>query len=308
MFNQVSKNRGKIILPVEDVMDRYVIITPAHNEETFIEKTLESIISQTVKPVRWFVVNDGSTDSTAEIVAKYKSKYEFIELINVTRSGDRHFGNKVHAFNQGFDRARCLRYDFIGNIDADISLEPDYFERLLAEFHNDPALGLAGGMVSSYSDGSFVSQEVSLDSVAGAVQLFRRSCFEQVGGYVPLPLGGIDAAAEIMARMKGWKVRTLPELSVFEHRRTGSTKASPLGARLREGRRLYSLGYDWWFFSMRCLYRLMDRPRIVGSGAAIVGFLLGLLRREPIVLATDVVRFLRTEQREKLLRKFRLLH
>ncbi len=289
-------------------MNKYVIITPAHNEEAFIGKTVESIINQALKPVAWIVVNDGSTDSTAELVESYKARHSFIKLINVARSGDRHFGNKVHAFNQGLELARYFEYDFIGNLDADISFECDYFQRLLAEFQKDPALGLAGGVVASHIDGEFVRQNVSLDSVAGAVQLFRRSCFEEVGGYVALPLGGIDAAAEIMARMKGWKVRTVPGLSVYEHRRTGSATARPLGARVREGRRLYSLGYNWWFFVLRCIYRSMERPPIIGSGAAIVGFLLGMLRREPSALAPEAVRFLRTEQREKFLRTLGLLH
>lgn len=289
-------------------MGRYIVVTPAHNEALLIEKTIESMVVQTVKPVAWIIVNDGSTDSTAELVAKYKARHSFIQLINVTRSGDRNFSNKVHAFNQGLAFAKHFSYDFIGNLDADISFAPDYFQQLLTEFQQDSTLGLAGGMVASYIDGEFVGQDVSLDSVAGAVQLFRRSCFEQVGGYVALPLGGIDAAAEIMARMKGWTVRTVPELSVHEHRRTGSATARPLGARVREGRRLYSLGYTWWFFCFRCIYRSLDRPRIIGSGAAIVGFLLGMLRREPLVLTSEVVRFLRAEQREKLLRKLQLLH
>lgn len=284
-------------------MGKYVIITPAHNEETLIQNTIRSVTSQTVKPIRWFVVNDGSTDSTTEIVNKHKSQHDFIELINVERSGERHFGNKVHAFNLGLARAKHLEYEYIGNLDADISLESDYFEKIMSEFWRDQLLGLAGGMVSSYIDGNFVRQDVSLDSVAGAVQLFRRVCFEQIGGYVPLPLGGIDAAAEIMVRMKGWRVRTFPQLHVLEHRRTGSAKASPLGSRIREGRRLYALGYDLLFFSLRCLYRSMEQPRIIGSGAALFGFLKGMIEREPIVLPSEVVHYLRAEQRGKLRRK-----
>lgn len=284
-------------------MGKYVIITPARNEEMFIEKAVHSMISQTNKPVKWIIVNDGSTDSTAEIVERYKSNHDFIELINLERSGDRHFGNKVNAFNHGLAQIQHLEYEYIGNLDADISLAPDYFEKLMSEFGKDQALGLAGGMVSSYTDGKFVSQKVSLDSVAGAVQLFRRICFEQIGGYLSLPQGGIDAAAEIMARMRGWRVRTVSELRVLEHRRTGSAKASPLKARLQEGRRLYSLGYDLWFFCMRCLFRSMEPPRIVGSGAALFGFLQGFFRRDQIVLSPEAVYFLRTEQRGKLLRK-----
>ena len=226
----------------------YVIITPAHNEAALIENTIRSVITQTVRPLVWVVVNDESSDDTGRIVERYASDYRFIRLINLRRSGDRHFAHKVSAFNKGFSEIQSLKYQFIGNLDADISLEKDYFESVLHEFTHDSQLGIAGGMVSSRIGDRFISQNVALDSVAGAVQLFRRECFEQIGGYLALPLGGIDAAAEITARMRGWKVRTIPTIGVLEHRRTGSSKAGPLGARVREGRRLYSLGYGLFFF------------------------------------------------------------
>jgi glycosyltransferase involved in cell wall biosynthesis len=288
-------------------MDKYVIITPARDEEAFIEKTIQSIINQTIQPVKWIIVNDNSTDKTGAIVERYAAHNSFIQLISLKQSAERHFGSKVRAFNRGVNETQTLEYQYIGNVDADISLEKDHFERLLGAFAEDSNLGIAGGMVSTNINGQFVSQNVALDSVAGAVQFFRRECFEQIGGYLPLPMGGIDAAAEIMARMKGWKVRTFPGLSVREHRRTGTAKATVLRARLREGRRFYSLGYNWWFFGLRCLYRSMEQPRLIGSGATIVGFALGVLRQEPVVLGPDVVRFLRTEQRLKLLRKLHLL-
>lgn len=226
----------------------YVIITPAHNEAAVIENTIRSVITQTVRPLVWVVVNDDSLDDTGKIVERYALDYRFIRLVNLRRSGDRHFGHKVSAFNRGVSEIQGLNYQFIGNLDADISLGKDYFERVLHEFTRDSQLGITGGMVSSRIGDKFISQDVALDSVAGAVQLFRRECFEQIGGYLALPLGGIDAAAEITARMKGWRVRTFPEISVLEHRRTGSSKAGPLGARVREGRRLYSLGYGLFFF------------------------------------------------------------
>lgn len=288
------------------IMGEYIIITPARDEAAFIEKTIHSIISQTVRPAKWIVVNDNSTDETEEIVERYAAKNAFIHLISVKRSNERHFGNKVRAFNRGLSEAELVDYQFLGNIDADISLKNDHFEKLLREFAAEPQLGIAGGMVSSFVGDRFISQNVALDSVAGAVQLFRRECFEQIGGYPILPLGGIDAAAEIMARMKGWKVRTFPELSVLEHRRTGTAKASPLGARIREGRRFYSLGYGLVFFVFRCIYRSMEQPRIVGSGAALFGFLQGVFGGDSIVLPRAVVKYLRSEQREKLLKKFGL--
>jgi len=286
----------------DEHMASYVIVTPARDEEAFIEKTFDSIIKQTVLPLKWVVVNDGSNDRTVEIIERYRAQYPFIELISSERLGGRDFGSKVHAFNLGLAVVHQLDYEYIGNLDADISLEPDYYERILFEFSKDKKLGIAGGMVSTTIEGKFVSQNVSLDSVAGAVQLFRRRCFEEIGGYLALALGGIDAAAEIMARKIGWKVRTFPELRVLEHRRTGAATATPLAARVKEGKRLYSLGYSFPFFFMRCLNRVKERPRIIGSAAALCGYLGEAVKRAPILLAPDVVEYLRSEQREKILR------
>jgi glycosyltransferase involved in cell wall biosynthesis len=286
--------------------NRYIIITPAHNEEAFIAKTAESMIAQTIRPVKWVVVNDASQDRTREIMEGFAREHSFIELVNLERAAGRHFGNKVRAFNAGLERVKDLQFDFIGNLDADISFEPTYFESVLKQFATDTKLGLAGGMVHSFTDGEYVSQEVALDSVAGAVQLFRRDCFERVGGYRPLPNGGIDAAAEIAARMYGWTTRTFAEFPVKEHRLTGSATARPLASRVKEGRRMHSLGYGLLFFLFRCLYRSMTKPVILGSGAALYGYVGSVLSRSPVALPPDVVRFLRNEQRGKLKRAFGL--
>lgn len=279
----------------------YVLVTPAHNEAANIERTIASVVAQSVRPRRWVIVDDASTDNTAELVHALAERHDFIRLIRLSRTGGRHFGNKVCAFNAGLAAVADLDYAFVGNLDADISLEPDYFATLLRAFADEPELGLAGGMVSTRIGSRFVSQRVALDSVAGAVQLFRRTCFEAIGGYIALPGGGIDSAAEIMARMKGWRVRTLSEVTVLEHRRTGTASAPPLLSKVREGQRLRSLGYGFGFISLRGLKRCMDPPRMVGSLATLVGYVRGALRREPLVLAPEVVRFLRQEQQRKVL-------
>ena len=283
----------------------FVVVTPAHNEAAFIERTVLSMIRQTVRPLRWVVVNDGSTDATHEIVARHAARHAFITLVDVERSGERHFGNKVRAFNVGLRHCDGLDYDYLGNLDADISLDDDYFERVLAEFGRDAGLGVAGGMVASRIGTRFVSQEVAPDSVAGAVQMFRRRCFEQIDGYRALPRGGIDAAAEITARMKGWTVRTLPELHVLEHRRTGTATLRPLAARLKEGQRFHSLGYGFLFLCLRCLYRAKARPRVIGSLAMLLGYLQAAIGGQPVVLSPEVVRYLRAEQHAKLRRLLR---
>lgn len=271
-----------------------------------IEKTITSVIAQTIRPLKWVIVNDASTDRTREIVERYAMAHGFIQLVNVERSAGRHFGNKVRAFNLGLNEAGKMDFDFIGNLDADISFEANYYESILGEFEKDPKLGLAGGMVHTRVGETHVSQEVALDSVAGAVALFRWVCFDQVGGYMLMPNGGEDSAAEISARMRGWKTRTFPMYRVLEHRLTGSAVARPLTARVNEGRRMYSLGYSCCFFGFRCIYRALEKPRLLGSVAALFGFLDSMIRRHPVILPPEVVHFLRSEQKQKLKRLFRL--
>ena len=286
----------------------FVIITPAHNEAALIEQTLESMVAQTVRPLKWVVVSDNSTDRTAEIVRRYAAQHDFMQLLEIRRDGTRHFGNKVKAFNAGLAEVSALDYRYIGNLDADISLPSHYFESLLGELDSDPRLGIAGGMVATRIGDRFVSQNVAPDSVAGAVQLFRRACFEQIGGYLALPEGGIDSAAEIMARMKGWKVRTFAALQVLEHRRTGTASAPPVAAKVREGQRLQSLGYGLLFLCLRCVYRSMDPPRLIGSAATLLGYIQRRLSGAPVVLPAEVVSFLKTEQQHKLLNSLRGAH
>ena len=288
-------------------MSGYILITAAHEERAFIARTCESVVAQTVRPVRWIVVDDGSTDETGDIVARYRRAHpDWIDLLRLDRPPGRDFGNKARAFAAGLARGRSLAFSHIGNLDADISLPHDYYARMLARFAESPRLGIAGGAVASSIDGRFVDQQVATDSVAGAIQLFRRACFDDVGGYLPLRHGGIDSAAEIIARKHGWTVRTFTDVSVFEHRRTGTATVAPLAARLREGARLRSLGYGFPFFLARCVRRSLERPRVVGSAAALYGYLAAAVRGDPIVLPPEVVDFLRGEQRGKMRRLLRL--
>ena len=162
---------------------KYVLITPAHNEEAFIEKTLASMIAQTRLPERWVIVDDGSTDRTAGIVEGYVSRYPWIELFRRPQRIDRSFAGKVHAFNDGLKRVRSIDFDVIGNLDADLSFDPDYLEFLIGKFAEDPKLGVAGTPFTE--DGGYDTARDSFEGenhVAGGCQLFKRQCFEEVGG------------------------------------------------------------------------------------------------------------------------------
>lgn len=281
-------------------MSKYVLITPARNEELFIRKTISCVLAQTLKPSRWVIVDDGSTDRTAEIVAPYVTNYSFISLLKIQSRAGRSFGKKVAAFNAGLSLLKKVDCAFVGNLDADVSLAPDYYENIIAEFERDSRLGIAGGIVYTKIGRKFISYDSAPDSVGGAIQLFRKKCFDQVGGYLALKYGGVDAAAEIIARMKGWKVKKFPEHLVWEYRRTGSAEEGIVQAKYKEGARFHSLGYSPLFYLLRSAYKLNQRPFVIGSTLALLGFLSAKARRYPVCLPPDAVSYLRSEQAGKL--------
>src|SRR6185295_18162748 len=170
----------------------YVLITPARNEEAFIEKTIQSMICQTLLPTKWVIVNDGSTDSTADIVSRYLPKYSWLEMVQVPSDRDRNFAAKVYAFNAGYERVKNLEYVVIGNLDADISFDEDYCEFLLNRFKEDANLGVGGTIFKEQGYSSETDSFEGHDHVTGGCQLFRRQCFEEIGGYTPYKSGGID--------------------------------------------------------------------------------------------------------------------
>lgn len=280
--------------------NKYVLITPAKNEEANIEWTMRSVIAQTLRPEKWVIVDDGSTDRTSQMVAGYAERYSFISLLRLENSETRNFAKKAFAFNAGLQFLNELDYSYIGNLDADISFGPDYYSNVIAELQRHPELGISGGIVYTTVGRRFTTNDQTVDSVGGAVQLFRRECFEQIGGYVALERGGMDAAAEIMARMHGWKVRKLLTNLVYESRRTGSAQASPLAACYKEGLHFHSLGYSLAFYVGRCLNRLNESPIILGSLASLLGFAIGRIWGVPICLPEEVVEYLKAEQMNKL--------
>jgi glycosyltransferase involved in cell wall biosynthesis len=298
---KVIEQLGGLRFEGESEKMQYVIITPAHNEEKFIEKTICSMMAQTVRPFKWIVVNDGSTDRTKEIVESYLSRNEGMELLNIDRGEDRSFENKAKAFNLGVRHVKGAEYEFIGNLDADMVLDPDYYFNILQMFLKDPKLGVCGGIVYTTVGSTFVTTDQTLNSVGGAVQLFRRECFTDIGAaYMPLPYGGIDAAAEITAKMKGWTVRKSLENKVYEQRQTGTAISNPLVACYRLGCRFHSLGYGLVFFGLRCLYRIGDPPSVLGSCATFLGFASSMIKGRPVLLPEEVVEHWKREQRSRL--------
>lgn len=281
-------------------LNSYVIITAARNEEKYIKKTISSITSQTILPKKWVIVSDSSTDCTEEIVNEYATKFDFIKLLRVGGSNKRTFGSKINAIRAGFQEIRDIEYDIIGNLDADVSFENNYYESLLAAFQLNPKLGIAGGVVVDFYNGRLINRTGRLNHVPGAVQLFRRECYETIGGYPSVRVGIEDTIAEVMARMKGWEVISFRELKVIHHRRTGTEGRRIFSVRFLQGEQDYFLGYHPVFEVTKCLYRIKEKPYFIGSLLWICGFFWSCIKRDKRPVSPDFIKFLRREQMHDL--------
>lgn len=281
---------------------KYLLITSAFNEEQNIEKTLQSVINQTIRPVLWIIISDGSIDKTDEIVLQYVNKYDFIEFIKIHAHEKKHsFGSKVRAINKGIQAINDkAQYDFIGILDADLSLDNKYYEEILNKFHRDEKLGIAGGDVIEFVNGKYNKRIKTYNSVAGGVQLYKKKCFEELAGFQPFEYGGEDAAMEIEARMLGWKVQTFPEFEVIHHGYVGGGAGNLLKARFRRGAMYRYIGYHPFFHVIRCFYRLFEKPYFTGTFAEISGYFYYQVKHRHIKVSDEVVRYLRKEQVERL--------
>jgi len=277
----------------------YALITPARNEAQYIELTIKSVVAQTLRPVKWVIVNDGSTDTTAEIVAKYAAEHPWIELIEMPERKERNFAGKALAVSAGQNRLLGVEYDAIGNLDADVSFEPDYFEFLMRKFAENPKLGVAG---TSFLEGNmqYDYELVGIEHVAGMCQIFRRECFEAIGGYPAIKSGGIDLIAVLSARAKGWETRTFLEKTFIHHRSQSGALYSGLRSQWYMGRKDYLLGnHPLWEF-LRCVYRMPRQPYVIGGILVLASYWWHALRGTEKTMPKELMALRRSEQMQRL--------
>jgi glycosyltransferase involved in cell wall biosynthesis len=264
------------------------------------------MVAQTLLPERWIIVNDGSTDKTADIAADFARRFPWIELVHRSPRLDRHFGAKVHAFNADLEYVQSLPFEVIGNLDADLSFEPDYIEFLIRKFAEDPRLGVAGTPFTE--DDGYDSARDSFEGenhVAGGCQLFRRRCFEDIGGYIPNPAGGIDWVAVTTARIKGWRTRSFPQKRFHYYRPLGTAGRSGVAASFSYGERIIIWAVHLcgscvaWLIGRQNSRLSAWRCSWVTAGGAI--------RRVKRPITRDLMRFHRREQMNKLKLIFRSL-
>ena len=280
----------------------YVLITPARNEAEFIEMTVRAVIRQTIRPLRWVIVSDGSTDGTDDIIQEYTASHPWIELVRMPERKERHFAGKVHAFNAGYDRVKNLDYAAIASLDADISFDQDYFAFLVGKLAENQRLGLVGTPFKDVSQPMYDYRFVNIEHVSGACQVFRRKCFEQIGGYVPVKGGSIDHIAVVTARIKGWQTRTFTEKVCLHHREIGTAQQGALAAKYKYGRKDYAMGNHPLWEIFRVLYQMSKPPAVLGGVALLSGYVGAAVSRMKRPVSREFVEFQQQEQMDRLRR------
>jgi glycosyltransferase involved in cell wall biosynthesis len=307
-LNSYVRKDGKVITDMGGIKDlRFALITAARNEQAFLEKTIQSIISQTVLPVKWVIVNDGSSDATPGIIDHYTQDHPWIERLDMPAHRDRSFAAKAYCINAGYQHLSGLDFEVIGNIDADVSFDKEFFEFLIGKFCEMPQLGVAGTVFHEDGYDSSINSFEGEKHVSGQCQLFRRKCFDEIGCYTPHAAGGVDWIAVATARMKGWTTRSFREKHFFHHRHLGTAERSSLASRFSYGEKDYYLGNHPLWEVCRVFYQLRQKPMIMGGVAIGAGYLSAALRRINRPISAELMQFHRKEEMQKLRAIFRSL-
>jgi biofilm PGA synthesis N-glycosyltransferase PgaC len=261
---------------------RIVIISPVRDEKEFVSKVVDAMVSQTLQPVEWLIVDDGSTDGTLEIVEEAAKKYAWIHVENKANRGERLVGpGVVEAFYYGYERLYTKDYDFIGKMDGDITFGPKYFETLIGLFRKDKYLGAASGKPFLERKGKLIEERISDEMVAGQINFYRRQCFEDIGGFVREVHW--DGIAYHRARMNGWRTLSMihPDLNFIHQRQMGSSYRGILTGRLRWGRGQYFMGTHCIYIFAIGLYRVVERPFVLGGIFIVLGYFKSMIENIP---------------------------
>ena len=278
----------------------YYIIIPSHNEEKFISLTLQSLVEQTVLPKKIVVVNDNSTDKTADIVLAFAEKHSFISLVNKTSDAIHLPGSKViQAFQKGLESIDD-NYDFIVKADADLIFPANYFETIIKHFQSDERIGMAGGFAYIEKNGEFILENLTdKDHIRGAFKSYRKETFKQIGGLKPAM--GWDTVDELLCKFYNWKVITDETLKVKHLKPTGANYNKT--ARYKQGEAFYSLGYGFFITAIASLKLAMRKGKPLLFIDYIQGFWKAKSSKKPLLVTTEQAQFIRNYRWKKMKEK-----
>jgi biofilm PGA synthesis N-glycosyltransferase PgaC len=295
----------------EDSKSRYIIISPVRDEGRYLDTTIRCVVNQTIQPVQYILVDDGSTDDTLSIIQRWSAEYPWIIAVHRPNaasgtSQEKHQRNRgrraraakeILAFYEGFHRHALPGWQFLVKLDGDVGLEPDYFERCFQEFERDGRLGIGGGEICHLQHGIPVVERNPVFHVRGATKIYRNACWNDIGG---VSSGAAwDSLDELKANMLGWKTHTFPGLHVLHYRYTGAANGAWQEA-VKKGEWNYISGYHPLFMACKVIKNAMERPWLQGAAGLCYGFLRAFFLRTPQVNDKKLIRYIRGQQLRRL--------
>jgi biofilm PGA synthesis N-glycosyltransferase PgaC len=281
---------------------RYVLISPCRNEAVLMRQTLDSVVGQSLRPTKWVIVDDGSTDETPAILAEYASRHEWISIVTRADRGHRAVGpGVVDAFNSGYQTIDRGEYDFVCKLDLDLQLPPRYFEILMQRMNSDPRIATCSGKSYIRENGHLVHERHGDDTSLGMTKFYRIDRFQEIGGFVrEVMWDGIDCH---LCRMHGWIACSWddPELRFVHLRPMGSSQQSVYTGRMRHGYGQYFMGTGFLYLAASALLRVNQKPYVLGTLAIMWGWIKSAGLRKPRYENVDFRRFLRRYQMRALL-------
>jgi len=298
--SQVSKDRetaSQVSKESPPPSPRYCIITAVRNEEQFIGGTIDSVLAQTVRPLEWIIVDDGSKDLTATIVTTGARENAWMRLIRREDRGHRSKGGGVEAFLEAYAQIGPRNWEYLVNLDGDITFAADYFEKCFDQFRKMPSLGIGGGTVCAKVGGHWQVEHAPAFHVRGAAKIYRRECWEALGGLWPGL--GWDTIDEVKANQLGWKTQTFPGIQLLHHRLSGKMWGA-WGFAVLDGEADYTVRYLPLFFCLKCIRHIFYSPFVIRSIGMVYGYLRGFVRGTPRVRDREMVKYLRRQQLRRL--------
>lgn len=282
---------------------RYLLVSPCRDEADYLQITIDTVAAQSVRPAKWLIVDDGSTDATPRILAAAAAKYPFIQVIRRDNRGHRSVGpGVIDALYHGLAHVNLADYDYVCKFDCDLEMPPRYFERSMEMFERDPWLGtLSGKLYLRYGNREVLERTGDENSV-GPVKFYRVPCFQDIGGFVrEVCWDGIDGH---MCRMKGWIASSVddPELRIVHLRQMGSSHVSLWTGRKRWGKGKYFMGSTPLYMAAVALYRMAERPYVMSGLGILWGYVKATLAHEPRMEDRAYLDYLHRFEHESLLR------
>lgn len=284
-------------------MVQYNMITPAFNEELYIERTIKSVICQNLKPTKWIIIDDDSTDNTSEIIKKYSSQNDFIKYYHRKKPENQpYFVSNVYAIMEGYTLIKEDQFDYLAILDSDIILPPNYYSEILSLFQKDQKLGVASGIYENLIHGKLTKVLNDRRSTPKAIQVFRRSVFDQIGGFLPMKYGGEDTCACIIARMNGWKTWSFENIKTIHLRPTGTGNTkNKIRVKFINGLSEHGLGNPLIFVLIKSFKRgFKEKPYILGGFARFIGYCYGILLNEKMIPPKEVIKYNKSEQYQRI--------